>query len=1538
MRKRFLSTMLTICMVLTLVPQVEFAAAGTNSTPSVSAYATKAQLMDGTFAPKADRTATNIGKLVFGKKQNSDKSYSPEEWYILGKDTGVAGDNTIIFAASPIATGQVFDGSSFDLNLEGGKNEKEVTNLGSDCSYSVTTPSEVYRNHYGASALRDKLQAMATTDAAYFTQTEKGMMNETTVTTKDTRNDNAYYTTIDKLYALQGVNGETIITAGSNNQKTLAMDRYWNVENDWFWLRSPGDNINHPLSHDSCFAFYANSGNYVTYNTYIATLAVQPASNLNLSNVLFASAATAATSSNSEASGKIASGTAMTLRLDGSSKNIGSAIYNTTTGDIKATKGSTERTVSLVVQGKCGTDDWYYSKKITGTETVNTDAIKSALGITSDIDLSSCKIWLEFFNASDNHQSGDGMIYAVNAEKEIEKINTTYATKEQLMNSFRPYSDGSAANVGKLVFGKNSEGKAQEWYILGKDDGISGDNTVIFAASPIVEFKRFSSNTSGAEYDGKDVYANHYGASDLRAALRAMTDGTDTTYFSAFEKGMMNETKVTTKDIKDGTTYTTEDKLYALAAEKAGYQPIKAGSNDNKVLNQATYWGTSGFDFWLRSPDASDNSKALAADPGSLNLGPSIQGETVSSDDNTIRPAGNLNLTNVLFASAAEPSSDGIAADKIPSDKAMKLRIGGINVGTVSYDVSSGLIVASANFISSPILFDDTDPTYLVVQGNDGTIDWYFSKRLYLNLLGSSDTVSAAQIMAATGAADVDLADCKIWIERTSSIWGITYAVSATKASIPVTTISSVELTNMKPTAGKEFPANASCSTIGVSPDTPEIIYTTSEGTGAEGIADWGKTYRATVTLKAMNSNETQYVFDKEVTATVDGEPLSESLSPNADGTLTITREFTTEKRYSITSIEPPLPADYTFTAYYGYAGYEALPTDGGELDKQATVAVLDKSDNTTETETMNVTWTIANDNGAAYDKTPGATNKFKWTIPANKLAAYDATACLGYDAASGTITGTVSIKNKAATPVTITGTDSEIKYTGTDIDVSQYFNIDSNAGTATYSLLTSAEGVTGAGTLNGSNLSVTRTGIFKVKVTTAANGIYAAGEGSITLTVANGTIQYEAAGYSGTYDGQEHSISVSVTNPADTTITYSTDGENYGNDNPSFTDAGTYTVYYKIEKNNYDKVEGSKTVTIDKRDVSITAQAQSILWGNSINQSSYDVSENGIATGDRIAEITLTPSTADLTNEGTITISGVKIENASDRDVTVNYDLTLVNGSLTITHNTSLAPESIDAVKTKTSYKAGNTLNVDDITVTAYYADGYSEEVTDYTTNAADIDMSKTGKKTLIVSYTKNDETKTADITITVTSIYVPLVQKPTIEAGEGIKVTLSTDGTAATITVDDGYQLTDVVLNGVSLGKVTEVKNLKTGDKLVVTSSKKPAEPTKEEILALLAEQKLVARSKLVTMKNGKKAVRITWYNKNGEMMDFDGVEIFRSTKRNSGYGKKPIFTSATGKYYNTAVKKGAKYYYKVRGFVIIDGQKYYTDYSLKAIRTVK
>ena len=192
----------------------------------------------------------------------------------------------------------------------------------------------------------------------------------------------------------------------------------------------------------------------------------------------------------------------------------------------------------------------------------------------------------------------------------------------------------------------------------------------------------------------------------------------------------------------------------------------------------------------------------------------------------------------------------------------------------------------------------------------------------------------------------------------------------------------------------------------------------------------------------------------------------------------------------------------------------------------------------------------------------------------------------------------------------------------------------------------------------------------------------------------------------------------------------------------------------------------------------------------------------------------------------------------------------------------------------------------------------------------------------------------------------YAPTIQKPTIIADEGAETTLSILGDKLTIKVAEGYEITDVLVNGVSKGKVTELTGLKTGDKVEVKAEKKeeePKEPTKEEVIAVLKQNELVCRSKIVASKNGKKGIRITWSDMNGGSMDFDGVEIYRSTKRNSGYGTKPFYETKGGKsegyYVNTKdLKPGTTYYYKVRGYVLIDGQKYYTGYSLKAIRTLK
>lgn len=100
------------------------------------------------------------------------------------------------------------------------------------------------------------------------------------------------------------------------------------------------------------------------------------------------------------------------------------------------------------------------------------------------------------------------------------------------------------------------------------------------------------------------------------------------------------------------------------------------------------------------------------------------------------------------------------------------------------------------------------------------------------------------------------------------------------------------------------------------------------------------------------------------------------------------------------------------------------------------------------------------------------------------------------------------------------------------------------------------------------------------------------------------------------------------------------------------------------------------------------------------------------------------------------------------------------------------------------------------------------------------------------------------------------------------------------------------------------------------------------------------LKARSKIVTRANGKKAIKVYWTKSWGYKVD--RYEVFRSTKRNSGYGTKAFYTTKTGTqrtYVNTkALKKGTKYYYKVRGVREIGGETVYTKWSLKAIRVAK
>ena len=135
--------------------------------------------------------------------------------------------------------------------------------------------------------------------------------------------------------------------------------------------------------------------------------------------------------------------------------------------------------------------------------------------------------------------------------------------------------------------------------------------------------------------------------------------------------------------------------------------------------------------------------------------------------------------------------------------------------------------------------------------------------------------------------------------------------------------------------------------------------------------------------------------------------------------------------------------------------------------------------------------------------------------------------------------------------------------------------------------------------------------------------------------------------------------------------------GDNYTISNGTGTNAGYYAVTLKL-KDGYKWNDGSTNdkilnCSINRKNAVITANNQTIKYGSSIDNSKYSVSN--LISGHRVNSVYL-DTNIDKVGTGVITPTKSKIVDTSGNDVTDNYDLNYISGTLTINClNTAVPP-----------------------------------------------------------------------------------------------------------------------------------------------------------------------------------------------------------------------------------------------------------------------
>lgn len=253
-----------------------------------------------------------------------------------------------------------------------------------------------------------------------------------------------------------------------------------------------------------------------------------------------------------------------------------------------------------------------------------------------------------------------------------------------------------------------------------------------------------------------------------------------------------------------------------------------------------------------------------------------------------------------------------------------------------------------------------------------------------------------------------------------------------------------------------------------------------------------------------------------------------------------------------------------------------------------------------------------------------------------------------------------IPVLEKLTGSVVLSATSGTISY-----PAAGSFTVTSNKSNGTLSVKSSDPNVATA-TLDGNTVTVTpgtTAGSAIITVTSAATTSYKAASATYNVTVKSGTLPITAKAYSGTYDGNTHSASV-TSSVSGVTFKYGTVKGTYNlGSMPTYTNAGTYVVYYQATKAGYTTFEGSvKTVIQKKATTTSLNSANGVLYVTTTGNGTITAqsSDSNIIESVTVNDKTITCMPKKYGNAGTATITVTVGETMNYKASSDTYNVTV--------------------------------------------------------------------------------------------------------------------------------------------------------------------------------------------------------------------------------------------------------------------------------------